>query len=58
MLAGGHPVRFLLPVHLYGAPCAMEALCALLRKAGLAGEDETVKRIRIESGKLIIELVK
>jgi hypothetical protein len=35
-----------------------EALCALLRKAGLAGEDETVKRIRIESGKLIIELVK
>jgi hypothetical protein len=37
---------------------SMEALCALLRKAGLAGEDETVKRIRIESGKLIIELVK
>ena len=35
-----------------------EALCALLRKAGLAGADETVRRIRIESGKLIIEIVK
>ena len=37
---------------------SMEALCALLRKAGLAGEDETVRRIRIESGKLIIEIVR
>ena len=37
---------------------SMEALCALLRKAGLAGEDETVRRIRIEPGKLIIEIVK
>jgi len=37
---------------------SMEALYALLRKAGLAGEDETVRRIRIESGKLIIEIVK
>jgi len=37
---------------------SMEALCVLLRKAGLAGEDETVRRIRIESGKLIIELTK
>jgi hypothetical protein len=36
----------------------MEALCALLRKAGLAGEDETVHSVQIESGKLIIELVK
>ena len=37
---------------------SMEALCALLRKAGLAGEDETVHSVQIESGKLIIELVK
>ena len=37
---------------------SMEAVCVLLRKAGLAGEDETVRRIRIESGKLIIELTK
>ena len=37
---------------------SMEALCALLRKAGLAGADETVRRIRIESGKLIIEIVR
>ena len=37
---------------------SMEALCVLLRKAGLAGEDETVKRIRIESCKLIIEIVR
>mgnify|MGYP001615260092 FL=1 len=37
---------------------SMEALCVLLRKAGLAGEDETVRRVRIESGKLIIEVVK
>jgi len=37
---------------------SMEALYALLRKAGLAGEDETVRRIRIESGKLIIEIVR
>jgi len=35
-----------------------EALCVLLRKAGLAGEDETVRRIRIEAGKLIVEIVK
>ncbi len=35
-----------------------EALCVLLRKAGLAGEDETVRRIRIESDKLIIRIVK
>ena len=37
---------------------SMEALCVLLRKAGLAGEDETVRRIRIESDKLIVELTK
>ena len=37
---------------------SMEALCVLLRKAGLAGEDETVHRVRIESDKLIIELTK
>ena len=37
---------------------SLEALCALLRKAGLAGEDETVRRIRIESDKLIVELTK
>ena len=37
---------------------SMEALCVLLRKAGLAGEDETVRRIRIEYDKLIIELTK
>ena len=37
---------------------SLEALCVLLRKAGLAGEDETVYRVRIESGKLIIEIVK
>lgn len=37
---------------------SMEALYALLRKTGLVGEDETVRRIRIESGKLIIEIVK
>ncbi len=35
-----------------------EALCVLLRKAGLAGDDETVRRVRIESDKLIIELLK
>ena len=35
-----------------------EALCALLRKAGLAGTDETVRRIRIEYDKLIIALTK
>ena len=37
---------------------SMEALYALLRKAGLVGEDETVRRVRIESGKLIIEIVR
>ena len=37
---------------------SMEALCVLLRKAGLAGEDETVRRIQIESDKLIVELTK
>ena len=37
---------------------SVEALCVLLRKAGLASADETVRRIRIESGKLIIEIVK
>ena len=37
---------------------SMEALCVLLRKAGLAGDDETVRHIRIESDKLIIELTK
>lgn len=37
---------------------SMEALCVLLRETELAGEDETVRRIRIESGKLIIEIVK
>ena len=37
---------------------SMEALCVLLRKAGLAGEDETVRRIRIESSKVIIEIVR
>lgn len=26
---GGHPVRFLMPVHLYGAPCPMDELSAL-----------------------------
>ncbi len=37
---------------------SMEAVYALLRKAGLITEEETVRRIRIESGKLIIEIVK
>ena len=37
---------------------SMEALYALLRKAGLAGADETVRRIWMKSGKLIIEIVK
>ena len=37
---------------------SMEALCVVLRKAGLASEDETVHGVRIESGKLIIEIVK
>ncbi|MBI4230626.1 MAG: DegT/DnrJ/EryC1/StrS family aminotransferase [Planctomycetes bacterium] len=35
MRSGGHPVRFLLPVHLYGAPCAMDALCELAAERGL-----------------------
>ncbi len=35
MLAGGRPVRFLLPVHLYGAPCPMDALCAFASERGL-----------------------
>jgi len=34
----------------------MEAVYALLRKAGLIAEEESVRRVRIESGKLIIEI--
>ena len=37
---------------------SMEAVYALLRKAGLITEEESVRRIRIESSKLIIEIVR
>ncbi len=37
---------------------SMEAVYALLRKSGLITEDESVRRIRVEDGKLIIVIVR